>query len=148
LAAAVSGTMVWEWVNPVTLTQRALIFGGTLPWLVVAAVFLYDLVVAPRGWCGYVCPMGACYNLIGKAAVVRVATPRRAACDDCMDCFAVCPEPQVIRPALKGSGTAVITASDCTNCGRCIDVCGKSVFGFSHRFTQGIQRNDNRREAS
>jgi len=35
---------------------------------------------------------------------VRVAAPNRKACDDCMDCFAVCPEPQVIRPALKQVG--------------------------------------------
>ena len=46
----------------------------------------------------------------------------------------VCPEPQVITPALKGSGTPVITSGDCTNCGRCIDVCPDDVFRFSHRF--------------
>ena len=46
--------------------------------------------------------------------------------NDCMDCFEVCPEPQVIRPALKGEGKGVgpvILAPSCTNCGRCIDVC-------------------------
>jgi ferredoxin-type protein NapH len=55
-----------------------------------------------------------------------------------MDCFAVCPEPQVIRPALKGEGKGVgpvILAANCTNCGRCIDVCSKDVFAFALRFS-------------
>ena len=55
----------------------------------------------------------------------------------------VCPEQQVIRPALKGyinkasikAGDTevigpVITSANCTNCGRCIDVCAKDVFHF------------------
>jgi ferredoxin-type protein NapH len=54
-----------------------------------------------------------------------------------MDCFEVCPEPQVIRPALKGEDKGlgpVILSADCTNCGRCIDVCSKDVFTFGLRF--------------
>jgi ferredoxin-type protein NapH len=49
-----------------------------------------------------------------------------------MDCFRVCPEPQVITPALRDLKQApLILSSQCTNCGRCIDVCGKEVFCFS-----------------
>ena len=51
--------------------------------------------------------------------------------------FEVCPEPQVIRPALKGADKGlgpVILAANCTNCGRCVDVCGKDVFRFDLRF--------------
>ncbi len=62
----------------------------------------------------------------------------RVDCNDCMDCFEVCPEPQVIRPALKGAGKGVgpvILAATCTNCGRCIDVCSKDVFTFGLRFS-------------
>jgi ferredoxin-type protein NapH len=68
---------------------------------------------------------------------VRVTAVRRAHCNDCMDCYAVCPEMQVIKPALKGAarGTGpVILSPNCTNCGRCIDVCSKSVFRFGVRF--------------
>jgi cytochrome c-type protein NapB len=46
--------------------------------------------------------VGAFYSLIGKVSLVKTAAVQRAACNDCMDCFVVCPEPQVIRPALKG----------------------------------------------
>lgn len=57
-------------------------------------------------------------------------------CDDCMDCFAVCPEPQVINPAPKdaerNAGPAIASPNR-TRCGRCIDVCPKDVFRFSLR---------------
>lgn len=136
LASAVAGQAVWESVNPVSMTQRALIFGGTLAWGATAAVFLFDLLIAPRGWCGHVCPMGASYALIGHKSLLRVSARHASRCDDCADCYAVCPEPQVIALPLKGKGGAgpVITDAACTNCGRCIDVCGPDVFVFSHRF--------------
>ena len=136
LASAFSGSMVWELVNPVSLLHREILFGAGIGLVLVLAVFIYDLVIAQRGWCGHVCPMGAAYGLIGRASLLRVSAPARARCDDCMDCFAVCPEPQVIKPALKGDAQSspVILNGDCTNCGRCIDVCAQDVFRFSHRF--------------
>lgn len=136
VAAFLTGSLAWEWVNPVTMVQRALIFGVGSAWGLVLGIFLYDLLVAPRGWCGHLCPMGAFYGLLGRFALVRVSAPRRSACNDCMDCFAVCPEPQVIRPALKGSGSPTIRSSDCTTCGRCVDVCGQNVFKLTTRFDQ------------
>ncbi|PLK49451.1 quinol dehydrogenase ferredoxin subunit NapH [Uliginosibacterium sp. TH139] len=139
LAAALTGSLVWEWVNPVSMLQRGLIFGFGAAWVFVAGVFLYDLLLAGRGWCGHVCPMGALYGLIGKTALLRVSAHGRSACNDCMDCFAVCPEPQVIRPALKprdAAASPLILDGDCTNCGRCIDVCSQEVFRFGSRFNR------------
>lgn len=138
VCSAVTGTIAWEWVNPVTMLHRALVFGAGLAWASVLAVFLYDLLVAPRGWCGHLCPVGAFYGLLNRLAIPRVAALRRTACDDCMDCFAVCPEPQVIRPALKAEGQEhpLIIAPNCTSCGRCIDVCGKDVFTMTTRFNR------------
>ena len=77
-------------------------------------------------------------GLLGRFALLRVAAPQRRACDDCMDCFKVCPEPQVIRPALKAVGQdhALILSSDCTACGRCVDVCSKDVFRLTTRFNR------------
>ncbi|MCR6631833.1 MAG: quinol dehydrogenase ferredoxin subunit NapH [Magnetospirillum sp.] len=139
--SAATGTIVWEFVNPVTLLHRGLvtgaILGGGAAALVVAAVLLFDLGVAAHGWCGHLCPVGAFYGLIGHASVVRVRADNRTACDNCMECFAVCPERQVIAPALRGADKGigpVIVSGDCTNCGRCIDVCSKQVFRFGTRF--------------
>ncbi len=136
VASAIAGQTVWESVNPVSLTQRALIFGGTLAWGGAAAVFLFDLLVAPRGWCGHLCPVGAAYALVGTKSVLRVSAAHSSRCNDCADCYAVCPEPQVIVIPLKGKDGAspVIADRECTNCGRCIDVCAPDVFRFTHRF--------------
>jgi ferredoxin-type protein NapH len=136
-AAAATGTLAWEFVNPVSMTHRALIFGGGLAWGIAIAVFLFDLLLAQRGFCGRICPQGAFYAIVGKASLLRVSAHRRRACNDCADCYAVCPEPAVIPPALKPQDAAaspIITAGACTNCGRCIDVCAEDVFRFTIRF--------------
>lgn len=140
-ASAATGTIAWELVNPVTMLHRGLVTGTILTFgsaaLITLAVFLFDLGVASRGWCTHLCPVGAFYGLLGKAAVLRVSAVNRSACDDCMDCFAVCPERHVIAPALRGAAKGVgpvIMSHDCTNCGRCIDVCSKTVFRFDTRF--------------
>ncbi|MDO5087012.1 MAG: quinol dehydrogenase ferredoxin subunit NapH [Comamonadaceae bacterium] len=135
-ASAITGITVWESVNPVGMMHRALIFGGVAAWGAVAAVFLFDLLVAPRGWCGHVCPMGAAYRLIGSKSLLRISARHSSRCNDCADCFAVCPEPHIIPVPLKGKGgsTPLILTSECTNCARCLDVCGQNVFTFTHRF--------------
>ena len=136
IGSAVTGTVLWEFINPVSMLHRGLIFGLGAAWTIVLAIFLFDVFVMSRGWCGRLCPVGAFYSLLGRWSPVRVSARERNACNDCMDCFEVCPEPQVIRPALKGEGKGigpVILAANCTNCGRCIDVCGKSVFRFALR---------------
>lgn len=137
VVAALSGSLAWELVNPVSIVHRGLVFGMGAAWGLVLTVFLFDAFVAERGWCGHLCPVGAFYGLLGRFALVRVSAVRRARCDDCGDCYAVCPEPRVIKPALKGEGegrSPVILSRDCTTCGRCIDVCAKDVFSFGTRF--------------
>jgi ferredoxin-type protein NapH len=136
LTSAVTGMAVWEWVNPVSLLHRAVLFGGLTAWGVVAAVFAFDLLVAPRGWCGHVCPMGAAYQLVGAKSLLRVSARHSSRCNDCADCYAICPEPHILPIPLKGKQGAspVIDTGACTNCGRCLDVCSKNVFVFTHRF--------------
>jgi ferredoxin-type protein NapH len=137
VVSAVTGTVAWEWINPVTMLHRGLLFGGGLVWAVVLVVFLFDLFVMQRGWCGRVCPVGAAYSLIGFKSAVRVSAKNRAACNDCADCYAVCPEPLILKAPLKGGpngASPVVLSPNCTNCGRCIDVCSKDVFFFSTRF--------------
>lgn len=134
--AAATGTLAWELVNPVSMLHRGLIFGMGTAWAIVLAVFLFDVFVSHNGWCGHVCPVGAFYSLLGKWRPLHVSATGRDRCNDCMDCFAVCPEPQVITPALKGAQRNIgpqIASPNCTHCGRCIDVCSKDVFRFSLR---------------
>lgn len=143
LLAAITGVLAWELVNPVTLVQRALVFGVAYAWMVMLGVFLFDLFVSRRGWCGHLCPVGAFYSLLGAYSLLRVSAVNRNKCDDCMECFAVCPEPQVITPALRGADKNIgpmIKDINCTNCGRCIDICSKNVFRFDQRFNVNVAK--------
>ncbi len=56
VAAAVTGSIAWEMVNPVSMMHRGLIFGLGLAWAVLLAVFLFDLFVMRHGWCGHLVP--------------------------------------------------------------------------------------------
>lgn len=154
LLAALSGSIAWELVNPVSMLYRGLVFGMGLGWGLVLAIFILDLLIARRAWCGSLCPVGAFYGLIGQVALLRVSAARREACDDCLDCYAVCPEQKVIRPALKGAPQGigpVIASGLCSNCGRCIDVCARDVFEFTQRFNNqrpSVAATDNQSEVS
>lgn len=135
--AATSGGIVWELVNPVSMLHRGLIFGMGAGWLLIGAIFLFDLFVMKRGWCSHLCPVGAFYSLVGRFSLLRVSADKRADCNNCLDCFVVCPEQQVIRLPLKGANkgiSPVIFSPNCTHCGRCMDVCSKDVFTFVTRF--------------
>jgi ferredoxin-type protein NapH len=133
---ALTGSLAWELINPVTMLHRGLVFGLGLAWTIPLAIFAFDLLVSKRGWCGHLCPVGAFYSLLGRFSLLRVRAERREHCSNCLDCYAVCPEPQVISPALKGENGRgpVITGANCTNCGRCIDICAERVFSFGRRF--------------
>ncbi len=106
-------------------------------WFAIFGVFLFDVFISKRGWCSHLCPMGALYGLIGKISLLRVRADARDKCDDCADCFVVCPEPQILPPVLKGLKKGVppvVADSVCTNCGRCVDICAENVFEFGFRY--------------
>ncbi len=134
--SAVTGSLAYELVNPVSMLHRGLFFGMGLGWFVIAAVFLFDLFITKRGWCTHICPMGAFYSLVGKFSPLKVRADARDLCDDCGECYVVCPEPQILKPVLKGEERgvpAVMLTGECTNCGRCVDVCAEQVFHFGLR---------------
>ncbi len=141
-ASALSGTIAFELVNPITTLYRNLLFGISWGASLLAMIFLFDLFVARNGWCGHLCPVGAFYGVLNTTSFLRVSARGRERCDDCMDCYAVCPEMHVISPALKAKGdaSAIIADRDCTSCGRCIDVCPERVFTFTHRLDRRIDR--------
>ena len=120
VVAGISGSVAWNSSTGLDGVSRVGV-GMGLAWGVIVAVFLLDLFVGRRMWCGHLCPVGAFYGLLGEGAILRVSATRREDCDDCMDCFHVCPEHRVIKPALKGADKGlgpVITSGHCTNCGR------------------------------
>ena len=131
LLSALTGVAAFEWVSPIGMLHRELIFGLGLGWTAVLGVFLFDLLVLRHGWCGHLCPLGAFYALVGRVAPVRVRfdTPT---CTHCGECSRVCPEPQVLN--LKQAANAgMIASGECTNCGRCITVCPEDTLHFDMR---------------
>ena len=70
--SAATGMLAWEFINPVSMVQRALIFGMGLAWAVIVMIFLLDAFISRRAWCGHLCPVGAFYSLLGKTSLFRV----------------------------------------------------------------------------
>jgi hypothetical protein len=77
VGSAMTGVVLWELINPVSMLHRGLIFGMGAAWTVVLVVFLFDLFVMSRGWCGRLCPVGAFYSLLGRWSPVRVSASAR-----------------------------------------------------------------------
>ncbi|BDR15643.1 quinol dehydrogenase ferredoxin subunit NapH [Vibrio sp. STUT-A11] len=132
LGSALSGTILWTWIDPVAALHRGLVFGMGAGWVLVGLVFVLDLLLVEHGWCGHLCPLGATYGVIGRKSILRVAAVRREACTKCMDCFYICPEPEVLRLPLK-EGDRRVMDQNCISCGRCLDVCPEHVFEFTNR---------------
>ena len=138
IVSAVVGVAAFEVLSPITIMQRGIIFGFGAGISVVIAIFLFDLFGVKNGWCGHLCPLGASYSLIGKASIVRVKHDHEA-CTACMKCKVVCPENQVLHMIDKESIS--VTDGECTNCGRCIDVCDDDALGFGIRsFTNKVNK--------
>ncbi|MCV5498044.1 4Fe-4S binding protein, partial [Escherichia coli] len=76
----------------VSLAMRGLLFGMGAGWALLAALFLFDLFVVERGWCGHLCPVGAFYALVNRVGFIKISAKGRERCNNCMDCYAVCPE--------------------------------------------------------
>ncbi|EHH3656710.1 quinol dehydrogenase ferredoxin subunit NapH [Vibrio parahaemolyticus] len=132
LGSALSGAILWTWLDPVAALHRGLVFGMGAGWVLIALVFVLDLVLVEHGWCGHLCPLGAAYGVIGRKSLLRVTAVRREDCTKCMDCFYVCPEPEVLRQPLK-EGDRRVMDQNCISCGRCLDVCPEHVFEFKNR---------------
>lgn len=129
--ALVTGLAAFEWVSPIAMLHRELIFGIGMGLIGVGGIFLFDLMVVRHGWCGHLCPLGAFYSIVGRAAQIRIRFDERS-CTRCGECIRVCPEPQVLnlnQAARKG----LVTSGECTNCGRCVPVCPEDSLSFDLR---------------
>lgn len=124
------GLTAFELVSPISMLHRGLVFGMGFGFTVVLVIFFFDLLVHENGWCGYICPLGGFYSLIGKFSLFRVRH-NVDNCTECMKCKEVCPEKEVLHMVTKSSETVIM--GGCTNCARCIEVCDDNALGFSIR---------------
>lgn len=114
-------------INPISMLYRGLIFGMGFGIFGVLCVFLFDLLFIKNGFCGYICPVGVTYSIIGKYSLIRIKHNHKL-CTNCNKCFSICPEPQVLNIIGKSSGT--INNIDCIKCAKCIEICDDKALKY------------------
>jgi ferredoxin-type protein NapH len=122
------GITAFEFISPISMLHRGIVFGLGFGWAAVLIIFLLDLFVLKNGWCGHICPLGGFYSVIGKASLIKVQHLEEN-CTLCMKCKVVCPESQVLH--MIGKESLPVLSGECTNCARCIEVCDDDALRFS-----------------
>ena len=130
IISAIMGLTAFEFISPISMVHRGIVFGLGFGWAAMLIIFLFDLFVLKNGWCGHICPLGGFYSLIGKFSLIRVQHLEEN-CTLCMKCKTVCPEHQVLH--MVGKESLPVLSGECTNCARCIEVCDDDALGFSIR---------------
>jgi ferredoxin-type protein NapH len=128
--SAVMGVTAFEFISPISMLHRGIVFGIGFGWAAVLVIFLFDLFVLKNGWCGHICPLGGFYSILGKFSLIRVKHTEEN-CTLCMKCKVVCPENQVLY--MIGKESLPVLSGECTNCARCIEVCDDDALSFSLR---------------
>jgi ferredoxin-type protein NapH len=129
--SAAAGVAAFEWVSPIGILHRELIYGVGVGFVAVAGVFVFDLLVLRHGWCGHLCPLGAFWSLVGRVGQVKVRFDA-STCTRCGDCVKACPEPWVLN-LNDAARRGLIAGGECTSCGRCVAVCPERSLAFDLR---------------
>lgn len=132
ILSAVTGVAAFEWVSPIGMMHREIIFGLGLGFIALLAIFLFDLLILKNGWCGHLCPLGAFWSVVGRhTAQLRVRFDA-STCTHCGECARVCPEPQVLNlKRIEAAG--FVYSGECSNCGRCSPLCPEGSLSFDWR---------------
>ncbi len=77
-----------------------------------------------RGWCKYICPIGAQLSLFNKISLVKI-TYDESKCSFCYMCRRVCP--MGIDPMRESD------SPECIRCGRCVEICPQKALKFELR---------------
>ncbi len=126
VVAMVSGSVVFAAIYPPAVIGReiyyAIALGGFGSGMVYFLItLLFDLLVARRGFCRYLCPGGALYSLIGRYRLFRIKRIVES-CNDCAKCTAICEFG--LDPLRDDFGL------ECNNCCACIAICPTDAMTF------------------
>jgi ferredoxin-type protein NapH len=130
ILSVITGVAAFEWISPISMLHRGIVYGMGFGWTAVLGVFLFDLCVVKNGFCGHICPLGGFYALIGRFSILRVRHDRES-CNLCAKCLEMCPERQVL--SLVGKESGMVLSGECLNCGRCVEVCERGALKWSLR---------------
>ena len=131
LLSMVTGSVLMAVVYPPAIIGREIYYAIALGGFGSGLIFfigtlLFDLLVARRGFCRYLCPGGALYSLIGRYRPVRIQRIVEN-CNDCSKCNVVCEFG--LDPLRDNFG------QECNNCTACIAICPTDALTFDLRFT-------------
>lgn len=129
LLSLITGVAAFEWISPIGMLHRELIYGIGLGWIAVLGIFILDLFVLRHGWCGHLCPLGAFYALLGRRSARLVVSFDASSCTHCAECAVVCPEPQVLN-LKKLDQAGRVEPGECSACGRCVGGCPEGSLRF------------------
>lgn len=131
LLSALTGSITVAGIYPPAIIGREIYYAVALGGFGAGAVFflltlLFDLLVARRGFCRYLCPGGALYSLLGRYRVFRIQRIVET-CNDCAKCSAVCEFG--LDPLRDKFG------QECNNCTACMAICPTDAMTFTIRIT-------------
>ena len=92
--------------------------------IILTGVFFILIIFINRGWCKYICPIGAELALFNKISLIKISSDA-SKCGFCNMCRKVCP--MGIDP-LKDTNSP-----ECTKCGKCVEVCQRNALKFEFR---------------
>lgn len=126
LVAMLSGSVVFAAIYPPAVIGREIYYAVALAGFGIGAVYflltlLFDLLVARRGFCRYLCPGGALYSLLGHFRLFRIKRVVEN-CNDCAKCSAICEFG--LDPLRDQFG------QECNNCTACIAICPTDAMTF------------------
>jgi ferredoxin-type protein NapH len=112
-------------VPTLTFYSAEWLFGTTFPIKVMSVtLFVILILLVVRGWCKYLCPIGAFFGLFNKFSATRVKRLEYN-CIDCGFCERSCP--MDIKKVGKEADV------ECIVCGRCVDACRFSALEIKVR---------------
>ena len=140
-----SSQLVFEIFSVTGIVSRFIIYGYFHAIWFALFVLLVEIFYSRRGWCRYVCPIGATYSLLTHTNAVKVSW-NKDRCDHCLVCIDTCLVPHVLEITKKNAKTGDdenkkefrLVGGDCTLCGRCIDVCHHDALKFDNGFKKLI----------
>ncbi len=131
ILSAISGSVLAANIYPPAIIGREIYYAIALGGFGTGAVFfvatlMFDLLVARRGFCRYLCPGGALYSILGRFRLVRIQRVVEN-CNDCAKCNAICEFG--LDPLRDDFG------QECNNCSACIAICPTDALTFKIRMT-------------
>jgi len=120
--SVLTGIPAFEMISPIGILMRNLLYGFGWSFLGIGILIGFEMTMSRRGFCRYLCPLGAFYGLMARISPLqlRFDTTR---CIQCGKCEAVCPMGDApLKLALSGQATT-INGAECLKCMHCLEVC-------------------------